>query len=135
MAQDGHDVAVGNVEQLGQPVLDLDIVVGARQGQPGGGLERAAAWFVETADQLFQIDRRHKFFSIFGSRLWSRRRRQGDDPATRTGSLFMGGALSRNNCTKPRRRPRRPETAPGAVPNLLAGDAGIDRQPPPRRSR
>ncbi len=35
------------VEQLQQPVLDLDVVVAARQGQPGGGFQGAADGVVQ----------------------------------------------------------------------------------------
>jgi hypothetical protein len=34
VAQDSGNVAIGSVGELYQPVLDLDIIVGARQGRP-----------------------------------------------------------------------------------------------------
>ena len=64
MTQDRGDVAVGRVSEPQQPMLDLDIVMGAGQGQPGRCFERPPARLVETAYQRFQIDRRHPLLLI-----------------------------------------------------------------------
>ena len=44
------------VEQLHQVVLDLDVVVGARQAEPGGALQRAARRIVQLPDQRLQVE-------------------------------------------------------------------------------
>ena len=48
--------ASGISQQLQQPVLDFDVVVGARQAQARRGFKAAAAGVVELADQRFQAD-------------------------------------------------------------------------------
>ena len=62
VAQDRGDVAIGAIGQRQQPMLDLDIVVGARQRQAGRRLQRPAARVVQPPDQLFQIDGGHPDF-------------------------------------------------------------------------
>src|SRR5690606_31389105 len=51
LAQDAADVAVVDLDQLEQEVLDLDVVVAARQAQAGGRLQRGPAGGVEPAHQ------------------------------------------------------------------------------------
>ncbi len=63
LAQDRRNVAVGRIEQLHQPVLDLDVVMGARQGQPRGGFERPPARLVQSTDQRLQVYCRHRITS------------------------------------------------------------------------
>ena len=55
--EDPRDVRVRRLEQLQQEVLDLDVVVGPRQAEPGGALEGVAAGVVQPSDQGLQIRR------------------------------------------------------------------------------
>ena len=55
LLEDGGAIAIARVEQLHEIVLDLDVVVGARQTQPGCCLEGVARLVVELADQASEI--------------------------------------------------------------------------------
>src|SRR5258705_10814395 len=90
MAQDGGDVAVGRIGEPQQPMLDLDIVVGARQGQPGRRSERSPAGLVETAHKRFQSDGRHHLLPIVN---WPDRRRRSVFNRQRK-RMFCANALS-----------------------------------------
>ena len=57
--EDRFQVGAARFEQLHQPVLDLDVVVGPRQAQPGGAFQGPAAMAVELADERTLIDEGH----------------------------------------------------------------------------
>ena len=61
VTQDRRDVAIRGIGQLYEPMLDLDIVVGAREGEARGGLEGAPARLVQPSHQCFKINRGHLF--------------------------------------------------------------------------
>ncbi len=56
VAQDARHVSGRILEELVQPVLELDLVVGARDAHPGGAFERAPAGVVQAADQRAQVE-------------------------------------------------------------------------------
>ena len=58
-AEIGWQRKIRRIGQLQQPVLDLDIIMGARQGQSRGGLERTPASLVQPPHQRLQINRGH----------------------------------------------------------------------------
>ena len=62
MAQYRRNIAVGTVGERKQPMLDLDIVVRARQRHPGRRFERPSAYLVQPAHKLLEIDRGHPVF-------------------------------------------------------------------------
>src|SRR5262245_46696524 len=61
MAQNCSNIAIGSVGERKQPMLDLDVVVGARQRHASGGFECPAALLVQPTDKLLQIDCGHGF--------------------------------------------------------------------------
>ena len=61
MPQDRGDVVVGRFDQLRQPVLDLDIIMGARERQAHRAFKCGTAVLIEPANQRLQIDIKHDF--------------------------------------------------------------------------
>jgi len=57
LAQDERKIAVGDVEQLDEIVLDLDVVVRAREAETRRRLDDAARGRVELADESAKINR------------------------------------------------------------------------------
>src|SRR5262249_5427044 len=53
------EVAVGRLQDLEQPMFDLDVEVAARQRQTSRRLQRPPAQIVQSSDQGFEIDRDH----------------------------------------------------------------------------
>src|SRR4029078_10133921 len=53
--EDAHQVGVGRLDQLEEEVLQLDVVVGARQAQSGRPFESAPRGLVEFANEGFQV--------------------------------------------------------------------------------
>lgn len=51
VAQDRRQIGVGQIEQLDQPVLYLDIIMAAREGEPGGSLQSASTCRVQLSNQ------------------------------------------------------------------------------------
>jgi hypothetical protein len=60
--EDGREVSVILVHQLHQVVLDLDIVVGAREAQAGRGFYRALRLVVELPYQGSQVEVHRRAF-------------------------------------------------------------------------
>ena len=59
LAQQGRQIGVGDLQQLEQPVLDLDVIVRPRQAQARRALQRAAAGVIQFSNQRFEIDGYH----------------------------------------------------------------------------
>ena len=53
MAEDFREIGVGRLQELDQPVLDLDVVIGARQAHTRGAFERPPAGVVQFGHQGF----------------------------------------------------------------------------------
>ena len=108
--EDVRRVGVAGVEQLQEEVLDLDVVVRARETQPRGALEGAARLIVQLADQTPEIHV-HTCARLIAST--ASRPRPVRTPASE--------ATSPNRVTTTRRRSPRPcRTAP----RLARGRAG-----------
>ena len=58
--EDPHQVGIGGFQQFDEPVLDLDVVIGAGQAQPGGAFQRPATGCIEFADERLEIDCGHE---------------------------------------------------------------------------
>src|SRR2546428_9085769 len=56
MLEDEREIPVARVERLEQKMLDLHVVVRAREAQPRGGLECVPRGGVQLADQASKID-------------------------------------------------------------------------------
>ena len=57
--RDELQVRALGLDELHEPVLDLDVVVRAGEAQAGGGLQRLAAGLVETPDERAQVHGSH----------------------------------------------------------------------------
>ena len=57
------DVGIVQLQELDQPVLHLDVVVRARNGEPGRRFQAAAGGVVQLSDQGSQIQT-HDFISV-----------------------------------------------------------------------
>src|SRR3989442_11892112 len=56
MLEDEREIAVARIERLEKKMLDLHVVVRAREAQPRGGLECVPRRGVQLADQASKID-------------------------------------------------------------------------------
>jgi len=59
VTQQHDEIGVRLLEQLEQPVLDFDVIVGARDAQTHRGLQGLPGGVIEPVDQLSQIDVNH----------------------------------------------------------------------------
>ena len=59
MLEEEADVVAGLLQQLREPVLDLDVVVRPREAQPGCPFERPLADGVELPDESLEIKSGH----------------------------------------------------------------------------
>ena len=57
--QNAREIGISKLEELEEPVFDLDIVIGPGQAQAGGAFERPAAGGVQLGCQSSWIDRSH----------------------------------------------------------------------------
>ncbi len=55
MFKDVLQVAIGDLQQFHQEVLDFDVVMGSRKAEPCRGFERGARRIIEFADEAFQV--------------------------------------------------------------------------------
>jgi hypothetical protein len=53
--EDAGEVRLLRLAELEQVVLDVDVVVGARQAEPGRRFERVAAGVVEPSDERLEV--------------------------------------------------------------------------------
>ena len=59
MLEEQADIVAGLLQELCEPVFDLDVVVRSREAQPGGSFERPLADGVQLPDESLEIESGH----------------------------------------------------------------------------
>src|SRR3989442_6173596 len=112
MLEDEREIAVARIERLEKKMLDLHVVVRAREAQPRGGLECVPRRGVQLADQAAKIDG-HSVLALKASESYRPRRARTAWSVARCASRAAAG---------------RPAPPPASSP-------GSTREHPPLRGR